>query len=70
MPTPFFSMLTAFRRKKYTQFEPLIAHQTNPQPLANTGVADFSFSKNTRFRRFAHIFAHKLVGKLFFHQIH
>ena len=26
MSTPFFSTLTAFRLKKYTQFEPLIIH--------------------------------------------
>ena len=30
MSTPFFSTLTAFRRKKYTQFEPLIIHQRKP----------------------------------------
>ena len=30
MPTPFFSTLTAFRLKKYTQFEPLIIHQRKP----------------------------------------
>lgn len=33
MPTPFFSMLTAFRRKKHTQFEPLII-STNVQALS------------------------------------
>ena len=30
MPTPFFSMLTAFRRKKHMPFEPLIIHQRKP----------------------------------------
>ena len=48
MSTPFFSTLTALRRKKYTQFEPLIIHQKKPQLVAMTRVAVFLFLKITK----------------------
>ena len=48
MPTPFFSTLTEFRRKMYTQFEPLIIHQKKPQLIAITRVAVFLYLKTAK----------------------
>ena len=53
MPTPFFSMLTAFCRKKYTQFEPLIIHQKPPRNRRFSFVSPVSsFSAISRQRTF------------------
>ena len=47
MPTPFSSTLTEFRRKKYTQFEPLIIHQKPPRNRR------FFFARNVDFSTFS-----------------
>ena len=44
MSSPFFSTLTAFRRKMSTQFEPLIIHHRKSVNLVNRGLRIFLLS--------------------------